>query len=144
MTYQSITMRPAEIEAFLADSRHAVIATSRANCSPQLSPIWYLYRDGKLYAGIDTGSAKYRNLMRDPRVSVCVDGAYPDARYVVIYGMAKFIREASARRDDIVRAIYLRYHETSEEAERSLRENSGSGSVVLVVTPQKIFGQDYN
>ena len=144
MAYPSITMTPAEIDRFLADTRHAVIATNSIDGPPQLSPVWYLYRDGNVYAGIDSGSAKFRNLRLDPRVSLCVDGAYPDARYVVVYGTVECVEEGSSWRDEIIRAISVRYHETSEEAERSLSDSPGPDSVLLVIKPYKMFGKNYN
>ncbi len=144
MAYESATMGAAEIEAFMTDTRHAIIATNRTKGPPQLSPVWYLYRDGAIYVSIGRGSAKYRNLRRDPRISLLVDGAYPDARYVVIYGTAAFVEETSTWRDIIEKAIYMRYHETEEEAERYRRETSDPDAVLLVITPQKVISQNYN
>jgi PPOX class probable F420-dependent enzyme len=144
MTIEFITMESDEIDAFLADTRHAVIGTNRVDGSPQLSPVWYLHRDGKIYTSVYDNSAKSFNLRRDPRVTVCVDGTYPDSRYVVIYGTVEFYREQSAWRDEIDRAIALRYHETVDQAENYLRETSGPGGVLLIITPQKILSGDYN
>ena len=62
------------------------MGTNRIDGSPQLSPVWYLYRDGKFYTSVYAGCAKHLNLRRDHRVTVCVDGVYPDALYVAIYG----------------------------------------------------------
>jgi len=144
MAYPCKTMSPAEIEDFLADTRHAVIATNCVDGPPQLSPVWYLYRDGKVYAGMAAASAKYRNLKRDPSVSVCVDGVFPDARYVVMYGSAGFFEAPSAWRDEIIMAISMRYHETSAEAERSFRDSSGPDSVLLEIKPSKVLALNYN
>jgi len=144
MTYQSTTLSDAEISAFLADTRTAIMGTNRVNGSPQLSPVWYLHRAEKLYSSIYINSAKYRNLKRDPRVTLCIDGIYPDARYVCIYGMVEFAGAASSWREEIEKAIAERYHETTEEADRYLHETSGPDSVLLIVSPQKILSQNYN
>jgi len=144
MSYPSTTMTAEEINQFLQERRHAVLATNRLDGPPQLSPVWYLYRDGNMFAGISPNSAKGRNLRRDPRVSVCVDGGYPDARYVVLTGMAEIVDQPSGWREEIERAISLRYHETREEAERSLIENADLDQVLLVITPEKIYSQNYN
>jgi PPOX class probable F420-dependent enzyme len=144
MSYASITMTEVEIDTFLSEKRHAVLATNRIDGPPQVSPVWYLYREGKIFAGISPCSAKGRNIKRDPRVSLCVDGCYPDARYVVCHGRAELLDQPSAWRDGIERAISLRYHETEEEADRSLSENGDPDQVLLVITPEKIVGQDYN
>lgn len=144
MSYAATTMTGEEIDTFVKEKRHAVLATNRTDGPPQLTPVWYLYREGKLYAGISATSVKGRNLRRDPRVSVCVDGGYPDARYVVFYGTAEFVDQPSAWREGIERAISVRYHETREEAEISMSENLDPDQVLLVITPQKIYSQNYN
>ena len=144
MTFVAITMTAAEIDEFLADTRHAVMGTNRIDGSPQLSPVWYLYRDGKFYTSVYAGCAKHLNLRRDNRVTVCVDGVYPDARYVAIFGTVEIDEGQSPWRSEIERAITYRYHETSEEAERYLRETSGPDSVLLIVSPQKVLSQNYN
>jgi PPOX class probable F420-dependent enzyme len=144
MTYEFKTMGAGEIDEFLAVTRHAVMGTNRIDGSPQLSPVWYLRREGKFYTSVYRNSAKCFNIRRDPRVTICVDGVYPDARYVVIYGSAEIVSERSAWRDEIEKAIAYRYHESSAEAEQYLRETSRSGAVLLVVSSQKILSGNYN
>jgi PPOX class probable F420-dependent enzyme len=137
-------MTPAEIDTFLAETRHAVMGTNRLDGSPQLSPVWYLYRSGKLYTSVFSSSAKCRNLKRDPRVTVCVDGDYPDARAVTIYGTVTITEERSSWRDEIEQAISERYHETAEEAGHYLRETAGPPSALVIVTPQRVLSHNYN
>ena len=144
MSYESVPMSSAEIDEFLAETRHAVMGTNRIDGSPQLSPVWYLYRDGKFHTSVYGKSAKYCNLGRDHRVTLCVDGVYPDARYVAIYGTVEFVEEESPWRDEIEKALAHCYHESSEEAERYLRETKVPGAIMLVVTPHKVFGRNYN
>jgi PPOX class probable F420-dependent enzyme len=65
-------MNPQEITAYLAASHIAVVATVNRNGHPHLTPNWYRY-DGKVLSLITrTDRLKYRNLQRDPRISVCV------------------------------------------------------------------------
>jgi PPOX class probable F420-dependent enzyme len=137
-------MDAAAIDAFLAEPRHAVLATSGADGSPQISPVWYLHRDGKLYLSVARASAKYRNLQRDPRLSLCVDGGHPDARYVVIHGMVEFFEQPSPWRSRMESAIARRYHDSGEAAANDLDETADADAVLLAITPQKIFGHDYN
>jgi PPOX class probable F420-dependent enzyme len=144
MTLKSMTMSATEIDKFLADTRHAVMATNRIDGAPQISPVWYLHRDGKLYISIYANSAKYRNLKRDHRVSMCIDGVYPDARYVSIYATVEFCEGQSGWSDEVERAIAYRYHETSEEADQYFRDTSGPDSVLLIISPQKVLSQNYN
>jgi len=144
MTYACATMSSAEIEAFLADKRHAVIGTTRVDGPPQLSPVWYLYRDGKLFVSTDSGSVKCRHLRRDGRVTVCVDGVFPDARYVLIHGTAELVEQRSTWRAGIERAIAERYHDTGEGVARAVGEMAAASAVLLSITSQKIIGRNYN
>ena len=144
MSYPSIAMNGAEIAAFLAETRHAVMATTGGDGTAQLSPVWYLYRDGKFYVGVDPRSTKCRDIRRDPRVTICVDGGYPDARYVTIRGNAEIIEGRPAWCGEIEEAIARRYHETPAEADRYMQEMSGQASVMLAIEPRKIFGRNYN
>jgi len=144
MSYPHQRMESAEINAFLAETRCALLATNRIDGPPQVSPVWYEYRDGRFYIDIDPGSAKFRNLQRDPRLTLCVDGTFPDARYVVLYGTASFIEKSSPGHGEILRAIAERYHASPEEADRYLRDNAEADSVLLVVSPYKVLGLNYN
>ncbi|MFZ1753544.1 MAG: pyridoxamine 5'-phosphate oxidase family protein [Caldilineaceae bacterium] len=81
------TMNPPEIDSFLAEPRHAIVGTVARDGAPQLSPVWYIYEDGRFYIGITSDTAKYRNLRRDQRISLCIDGGRADVRTVM--GLAR-------------------------------------------------------
>jgi|SRR5947209_6492079 len=72
---------------FLGTHRNAVLATTRKDGRPQLSRVVAVYRDGTLWISITEGRAKYRNLVRDPRATVMIDGDSP-WQYAVISGRA--------------------------------------------------------
>lgn len=145
MTDTQFHMTQEQIEAFLAAPRHAVVSALRRDGSPQLSPIWYLCENDRLYFSILVKSAKCRQLRRDPRIALCVDGGHPDARFVAIYGTAEVIEDESPWREDIEWRILRRYHETEEAARRYQAETAGEGpSALVVVTPERVVGRDYN
>lgn len=90
----------AAVRQFLDTQRNLVMSTVRADGSPQISPVWYLF-DGEVFI-ISTAkeTAKWHNLLRDPRIALCVDE--PDSgRMVVAYGHAELadedIRETTRR-----------------------------------------------
>ena len=138
------TMTVARLEEFLATPRHAVMATIKRDGSPQLSVLWFLFRKGKLYTSIFNSSAKYFNIRRDSRVTLCIDAGHPDARSVTIYGNAELIEEKSAWSDEIERSLAYRYHDSAEAAEAYLQLTKGPDGSVIIVTPIKILSQDYS
>jgi PPOX class probable F420-dependent enzyme len=138
------TMTPTQIETFLKAPRHAVVGTNWVDGSPQLSPVWYIFEEGRLYISIGAGSAKHRNLKRDPRISVCVDGCHPDARAVMIYGTTELIEGDHPLRTDMRWRIIRQYYETEEAARRYADEVRDLPSVLVIVTPHKIISQDFN
>ncbi len=145
MAVEFSDMTQEQIDEFLQASRHAILATNRIDGAPQISPVWYLHEDEKIYIEILADSAKYYSLRRDPRVSICVDGGHPDARAVTIYGTAELIHDSTAWPDDIFFRITRRYMESDEEAKKLNEEvTTDADYVLVVVTPTKIFARDYN
>ena len=81
-------------QQFLEQMPNLILGTLRRDGSPQASPLWYLWSDGEFTVSTVTHTAKWWNLHRDPRCSVCVDE--PDTgRMVVAYGTADL------REDDV-------------------------------------------
>lgn len=138
-------MTQAQLEEFLEVPRHAIVGTNRRDGPPQLSPVWYLYEEGRFYIGMLVASAKYRNLRRDPRISLCVDGGHPDARAVMVHGSAELIEAESPWREEMTWRITRRYYESDEDARRFREEARAWGrTALIVVTPEKIISQDFN
>lgn len=137
------TMSPTEIVAFLKAPRHAVIGTNARNGPPQLSPVWYLYADGKFYISITTGTAKYRNLLRDPRLSLCIDGGHPDYRTVIVYGVAEFLLGDTAEMEDLRWRLIRQYYADEAAARRYAESTCEQTHVLLVMTPTRILSQDF-
>lgn len=138
------TLTQPEIEAFLAPPRHAVVATNTVDGPPQISPVWYIYEDGVFTISAGVNTAKCRNLRRDPRISVCIDGGYPDYRTVIVYGTATLIPAGDPRQEAMRWRIIQRYHETEDDARRYYASVRDHASVLIAVTPEKVITQDFN
>ena len=139
-------MSKSEIEDFLGVPRFATVGTNRLNGAPQLTTVWYLYENEVIYITMFVESAKYRNLYRDPRVSVCITGDSPDARSVVFYGTAElFLNSSTDWVDEIEWRLCRRYFDSDEEAKSYLdTEGAGGEGVLAVITPEKVIAQNYN
>lgn len=66
-------MDDAEVLAFLDEERVMTCATFGPNGFPHLMPLWYVVRDGRLWAWTFAKSQKTKNLERDPRATLQVE-----------------------------------------------------------------------
>ena len=82
-----LTINP-PTQTFLEEETNLILATVRGDGSPQISPVWYLWKDGKFVISTITRTAKWWNLKRDLRCSVCVDDPI-SGKMVVAYGVAE-------------------------------------------------------
>lgn len=68
-----IEMSPEEILRFLGRERVAVVSSIGPRGWPHSMPLWYVIRDGNVWAWTFRKSQKVRNLERDPRATVLVE-----------------------------------------------------------------------
>jgi PPOX class probable F420-dependent enzyme len=108
-------MSDAELDAFLHEQRTVICATIGRDGSPHVMPLWYVLREGELWAWTYAASQKVRNLERDPRATLVVETGehYDELRGVML------ATEAVIERDpDFVTALgfalYERYLDTAE------------------------------
>jgi PPOX class probable F420-dependent enzyme len=81
-----IKMSDEEVAAFLDEQRTVICATNGVNGWPHLMPLWYLVRDGEIWAWTYGKSQKVKNLERDPRATLQVEAGeqYSKLRGVMI------------------------------------------------------------
>jgi PPOX class probable F420-dependent enzyme len=86
-----IKMSEVEIAAFLDEQQVVICATNGVDGWPHLMPLWYLVRDGELWAWTYAKSQKVRNLERDPRATLQVEDGeqYQELRGVMIEAETK-------------------------------------------------------
>jgi Pyridoxamine 5'-phosphate oxidase len=90
-----IAMSGGELVAFLQAERTVVCATNGPRNWPHLMPLWYVVRDGDLWAWTFAKSQKVRNLERDPRATLQVEAgkSYEQLRGVMIEAETTIHRE---------------------------------------------------
>jgi PPOX class probable F420-dependent enzyme len=79
-------MTKREIAQLLSEPNIAVVAVTAPDGSPHAVPIWYEYRRGEISFLTDASSFKYKCLMRDPRVTLCVDVRKAPYKAVILKG----------------------------------------------------------
>jgi len=108
----------AKVRAFLEETRFAVLATVNPDGSAQQTVMWYRLDGDLLVMNTARGRKKDRNLLRDRRMSVCVEDGY---RYVTITGEVELVEEQAMAQADI-RGLAVRYH-GAEQADEMVRES---------------------
>jgi Pyridoxamine 5'-phosphate oxidase len=91
----AIAMTPEEIAAFLDEQRKLTCATIGPDAWPHLMPLWYIVREGELWAWTYAKSQKVRNLERDSRCTVQIEAgeAYMELRGVMLKCVCAIHRE---------------------------------------------------
>jgi hypothetical protein len=81
-----IVMTAEEVAVLLDESRTVICATNGRDGWPHLMPLWYVVRDGELWAWTYAKSQKVRNLERDARCTLQVEagGEYTQLRGVML------------------------------------------------------------
>ena len=106
-----------DVRTFLEEARFAVLATVNANGSPQQTVMWYELRGDTIVMNTRRGRKKDRNLIRDPRASLCIEDGF---RYVTLEGTIELVDDPATGQADIA-ALARRYHDAAK-AEKMARE----------------------
>ena len=82
----AIRMTDEEALAFLDEQRTVICATNGHDGFPHLMPLWYVVRDGTLWAWTYAKSQKTKNLERDPRATLQIEtgDAYDQLRGLML------------------------------------------------------------
>ena len=133
-------MTPQEISDFLAESHVAHIATVRPDGRPHLTPISYIAEldtQGKAYVMAPEDTVKFRNIRRNPRVSLSVASDQRPFDYVLLEGEGRLTHDNI---EDVLERMCLRYYpERGTAWARQLL--AAGGLIVLEVTVNKVLSR---
>jgi PPOX class probable F420-dependent enzyme len=118
----------------------AVLATGRADGSPQQSMIGYLVDDdGRLVISAKAYTAKWKNAVRQPKVSVTV----PDGRvHLVVYGEAEAIDADPLRAELTAQLFGALSGNAAPDPTTIVPMLDEQQRVVLRITPTKFLFQE--
>jgi len=116
-----------------------VLATINPDCTPQQSAIWFDLDGDEILMNTKRGRLKDRNLVRDPRCSLCVEDEY---RYLTLRGGVTLIADQSVAQPDI-RRLATRY-DGAERAEEQMRDQfSKEERVTIRMRIEQIYGEGF-
>jgi PPOX class probable F420-dependent enzyme len=123
----------AKARKFLAGKHFAKLATLMKDGRPQLTPIWYVYEGDKLIINTSKDRVKYRNIERDPRVSLLIDDGYP---HVSVFGKARIATERDANKD--IESLAIRYTGEKEGRKAARERYWKQERVSIEIVPDRI------
>lgn len=134
------------IDAFMREPRVAVLATIGKDGSPRTVPVWFLWDGASPILFTSRTTRKWRDIERDPRVSLCVDHRpeprSPEAEAYAAVIIEGRVEEATDRSlyDDVL-AMSLAYW--GEERGRPFAENyrDNPGVALFRIVPERIIHQ---
>jgi PPOX class probable F420-dependent enzyme len=134
-------MTPEEMKAFLARPLVARLATVRANHTPQIVPMWFLYENGVLYMSTRTNAAKLKHIRANPHVAVVIDvmEAPLKNKAVTIEGTAQ-LQTTGVK--EIVTKIYQKYVGKEAAKGAAAQQRINEPRVILKITPKKLTSVD--
>ena len=105
-----IEMDDAELGAFLREQRTLICATNGRDGWPHLMPLWFVLREGDIWAWTYAASQKVRNLERDARATLTLEAgkSYEELRGAMLKAEVAIERE-TAFVEALGLEIYERY-----------------------------------
>ena len=131
---------PLEVARFAEQPLLAILSTVNRDGSPQSTPVWYMYDQGRFKVTSRGDRVKVRNIRRDPRVSLVVIDTAANGDPLAVRGTAEVVETGG---DDFTYTMARRYEgrrRGDREAERliDLARGLGEPRVTIEITPLRV------
>ncbi|MGW4351706.1 PPOX class F420-dependent oxidoreductase [Nocardia sp. NPDC004582] len=132
------SLSDSRVREFLsAGTRTGKLAFVAADGRPLVAPIWFVLDGDVIVFNTGKDTAKGRSILRDGRVTLCVDVAEPPYSFVQVQG----VTEVSEEPGDLIRTatdIAARYM-GADRAEEFGKRNGVPGELVVRLFPTKVL-----
>ena len=129
-----------ELETLFESTTFARLGTLNDDGTIHITPIFFVYQNGKLLMATQEPSRKVRNIKRNNNVSVLIDTTDVPFKGALIYGKAELDYE------DVIakRVAIFKRRLSPEEGEEYARRLAGRWPCVIIrITPTRIASFDY-
>ncbi len=110
------------------------LATIHKDGTPHVTPVWFLFENGKFIVNTAEGRVKLNNVRRDPRVALLMDQEY---EYVLVEGRARIARERDPLKD--IETLAIRYV-GEQQGRKQVRDiYSKNKRFSLEITPERVI-----
>jgi PPOX class probable F420-dependent enzyme len=135
--YEAADQIDPEVDRLLRKQEHVVLGTLRRDGSPQASTLWYLWTGKEFILSTRPTTAKWKNLRRDPRCSLCVDDP-ETGQMAVAYGDAVLLEDEI---EDLTRQVCAKYYDREELIEQHLSEIFEKTRSIIIVRPKSLVAR---
>ena len=131
---------PLEVARFAEQPLLAILSTVNRDGSPQSTPVWYMYDQGRFKVTSRGDRVKVRNIRGDPRVSLVVIDTAANGDPLLVRGTAVVVETDG---DDFTYTMARRYEgrrRGDREAERliEIARSLGQPRVIVEITPLRV------
>ena len=131
-----------EITRFLSQGTlTAKVSTVSKDGTSHIVPVWFALDGEDIIFTTGHESVKAKNIIRDNRVSICVDDQKPLYSFVTVYGNASIIQENNSNELLKWATMIAQRYMGRENAEKYGKRNAVKGELLIRVKPTKIIAQ---
>ena len=117
---------------FLRSNEICRVATCKNNL-PHVTPVSYIFNDGKFYFATDYNTVKYANLKKNNRISLVVDTVQNNKNIAIVtMGIAKFIHSGK-KFENLYDLFYDRFEWVRDDSWKQ-----GEAPFVMVIPKSKV------
>lgn len=126
------TQIPDQARGWFDAAEYVTIATINPDGQPQLSVVWVRLDGDDILVSTIEARQKYRNLCRDPRVTVLVNPKSNPFSYCEVRGVTTIVHEGGR---ELIDELNQKYNGTGRY---TLDDGTDNVRVVLRITPERV------